>query len=98
MTQSDVLSYLSQHKEEFFQKFGLVKLGFFGSFGRDEAKEDSDIDIIIELDTDVVDVYRKKQAFRRELESYFQRKVDIAREKYLKPLAKESIMNNTIYV
>jgi len=98
MTQSDVLSYLSQHKEEFFQKFGLVKLGIFGSFGRDEAKEDSDIDIIIELDTDVVDVYRKKQAFRRELESYFQRKVDIAREKYLKPLAKESIMNNTIYV
>ena len=98
MTQADILSYLSQHKEEFFQKFGLVKLGIFGSFGRDEAKEDSDIDIIIELDSNVVDIYRKKQAFRHELESFFHRKVDIAREKYLKPLAKESIMNDVIYV
>ena len=98
MTQLDVLSYLSQHKEEFFQKFGLVKLGIFGSFGRDEARDDSDIDIIIELDSNVVDIYRKKQAFRGELENYFQRKVDIAREKYLKPLAKESIMNDAIYV
>jgi len=98
MTQLDVLAYLSQHKEEFFQKFGLVKLGIFGSFGRDEAREDSDIDIIIELDNNVNDIYRKKQAFKHELESYFQRKVDIAREKYLKPLAKESIMNDTIYV
>ncbi len=98
MTQSYILSYLSQHKEEFFQKFGLVKLGIFGSFGRDEAREDSDIDIIIELDNNVNDIYRKKQAFKYELESYFQRKVDIAREKYLKPLAKESIMNDAIYV
>ena len=98
MTQSDILSYLSQHKEEFFQRFGLVKLGIFGSFGRNEAKEDSDIDIIIELDNNVDDIFRKKQAFKNELESYFQRKVDIAREKYLKPLAKESIMNDAIYV
>ena len=98
MTQLDVLAYLSQHKEEFFQKFGLVKLGIFGSFGRDEAREDSDIDIIIELDNNVNDIYRKKQAFKHELESYFQIKVAIAREKYLKPLAKESIMNDTIYV
>ena len=98
MTQLDVLAYLSQHKEEFFQKFGLVKLGIFGSFGRDEAREDSDIDIIIELDNNINDIYRKKQAFKYELESYFQRKVDIAREKYLKPLAKESIMSDAIYV
>ena len=98
MTQSDILSYLSQHKEEFFKKFGLVKLGIFGSFGRNEAKEDSDIDIIIELDDNIDDIYRKKQAFKDELERYFQRKVDIAREKYLRPLARQSIMNDVIYV
>lgn len=98
MTKSDILYYLTQHKEEFFQKFGLVKLGLFGSFGRGEGREDSDIDILIELDKDVDNVYRKKQALKHELESYFHRKVDIAREKYLKPLAKKSIMNDVIYV
>ena len=81
MTQSDILYYLSQHKEEFFKKFGLVKLGIFGSYGRGDAKEDSDIDIIIELDNNIDDIYKKKQALKEELENYFQRKVDIAREK-----------------
>ncbi|CAA6817677.1 MAG: DNA polymerase beta domain protein region [uncultured Sulfurovum sp.] len=98
MTKSDILFYLSQHKEEFFQKFGLVKLGLFGSFVREEAHEDSDIDIIIELDKNVTDVYRKKLALKKELESYFNKKVDIAREKYLKPLARQSIGNDVIYV
>lgn len=98
MTKSDILYYLTQHKEEFFQRFGLVKLGLFGSFGRGEGREDSDIDILIELDKDVDNVYRKKQDLKHELENYFQRKVDIAREKYLKPLARKSIMDDVTYV
>ena len=98
MKRTEVLHYLSQHKEEFFQRFGLVKLGLFGSFGRGEAREDSDIDIIIEMDEGIDDIYRKKQALKYELEYYFQRKVDIAREKYLKPLAKKAIMKDIVYV
>ncbi len=98
MTQSDILYYLSQHKEDFFQRFNISKLGLFGSFGREEAHQDSDIDIIIEMDSNTKDIYRKKQALKYELESYFQRNVDIAREKYLKPLARKSIMKDIIYV
>ena len=40
----------------------------------------------------------KKKEFKSELENNFQRKVDIAREKYIKPIAKESIMNSITYV
>jgi predicted nucleotidyltransferase len=98
ITKSYILDYLSQHKADFFQKYGLIKLGLFGSFAKDEAKENSDIDIIIELDTNIDDIYKKKKAFKLELENYFQKKVDIAREKYLKPLAKKSIMDDVTYV
>ena len=65
---------------------------------KNKRVHDGDIDIIIELEDDVDDIYRKKLAFKHELENYFQRKVDIAREKYLKPLARKSIMNDAIYV
>ncbi len=98
MTRDDIIYYLSQHKEDFFDRFNLEKLGLFGSFGRGEEREDSDIDIIIELKKDTDNVYIKKQALKNELESYFKRKVDIAREKYLKPLAKKSILRDVIYV
>ena len=98
MTRMDILSYLSEHKEEFFYKFDLEKLGLFGSFERGEERKESDIDIIIELKRETRDVYRKKQALKYELESYFQRKVDIAREKYLRPLARKSILKEVTFV
>lgn len=98
MTKLEILDYLSEHKHDFFQRFGLVKLGLFGSFANGTASENSDIDILIELDKNVDNIYMKKKEFKSELEKYFQRKVDIAREKYIKPIAKESIMNNITYV
>jgi predicted nucleotidyltransferase len=98
MTKSEILLYLSEHKDDFFQRFGLIKLGLFGSFAKDTYSKESDIDIIIELDDNIQNIYATKKAFKHELENYFQRKVDIAREKYLKPLAKKSIMEHVTYV
>lgn len=98
MEKTDIINYLTQHKEEFFQKYGLVRLGLFGSYSRDEANESSDIDILIEMKSDINDVYNKKKNFKKLLEETFHRNVDIAREKYLKPLAKKSIEQDIIYV
>jgi len=98
MTKTEILNYLSIHKDDFFQRFGLVKLGLFGSYAKGTNSKESDIDILIELDNDLDDIYEKKRAFRLELERYFQKKVDLAREKYLKPFAKESIMEHVTYV
>jgi predicted nucleotidyltransferase len=98
LTQDDILSYLSNHKDEFAKHFGIAKLGLFGSFSRGTPKDGSDIDILIELQQNVNDIYRKKLQFKQLLERQFQRKVDLAREKYLSPLAKEAIMDDLIYV
>ena len=97
-TQNDILSYLSTHKDEFSLHFGITKIGLFGSFSRGITQADSDIDILIEVKNGEKDIYRKKQLFRQQLENYFHRKIDIAREKYLSPLARQSIMDNVIYV
>ena len=50
MTRNDVLDFLRAHKAELARRFGVGEIALFGSFSRDEAKEDSDIDILVRFD------------------------------------------------
>ena len=50
MTRDQILDFLHQHKQEMHDRFGVVKVGLFGSYARGEAREDSDIDIAVELE------------------------------------------------
>ena len=45
----DCIQKLSDFKVSFAQKFGILKLGIFGSVARNENTEDSDIDIVVEV-------------------------------------------------
>ena len=98
MTKEYIINYLSEHKDEFSQKFGITKLGLFGSYARGEAKKNSDIDILIELENNLTDIHDKKSDLKKTLENYFHLKVDIAREKYLRPLVKKEILKEVEYV
>ncbi|MDY0092403.1 MAG: nucleotidyltransferase domain-containing protein [Candidatus Vecturithrix sp.] len=70
----------------------------FGSFARYEQQEDSDIDILIELQDKTPNIYELKNELREFIGNRFQRQVDIAREKYLKPSFRQRILKETIYV
>ena len=45
----DCISKLADFKAAFSQKYGITKLGIFGSVARKENTEDSDIDIVVEV-------------------------------------------------
>ncbi|PIP77478.1 MAG: toxin-antitoxin system toxin subunit [Ignavibacteria bacterium CG22_combo_CG10-13_8_21_14_all_37_15] len=47
-TKDEVLNKLQEVKPTLIKEYGLKRIGLFGSFARDEQKNDSDIDIIIE--------------------------------------------------
>ena len=96
MTQDIIINYLTEHKEQFKKDFGITKIGLFGSYARNEAKNDSDIDILIELKKDLTDIYEKKSLLKEIMEKAFNKKVDIAREKYLKPLVKDEVLKEMI--
>jgi predicted nucleotidyltransferase len=98
VTKEFIINYLSEHKDEFSQKFGITKLGLFGSYVRDEAKNSSDVDILIELENNLTNIHEKKLEFKKTLEDFFHLKVDIAREKYLKPLSKQEILKEVEFV
>lgn len=68
-----------------FSKFGIKKLALFGSYVRDEQKENSDVDFIVEFEKSS---FRNYIDLARELEKLLNLKVDLltlaALSKYLK--------------
>ena len=46
----DCIDKLAGFKKTFAQKFGITKLGIFGSVARKENTENSDIDIVVEVE------------------------------------------------
>ncbi len=98
ISRNDILTFLSQNKQYFRDRFHIVKIGLFGSYARNEQNSTSDIDLIVEFKDNTQNLYDLK----RDLKAYIQQKlnldVDIAREKYLKPRYKKSILKETQYV
>ena len=97
MNKKTIISYLKEHKQEFEDQFGITKIGLFGSYARGEETKYSDIDIIIELKKNTMDIHEKKNLLKHTIESFFHKKVDIAREKYLRPLIKEEILKEATF-
>ncbi len=90
-----ILNYLKEHKNEFMQKYSVEKIGLFGSFARNEAREDSDIDIFVKMKPDLFTMVELKEQIERDL----QKKVDIIREhKHIKPFLLKMIQKDIIYV
>jgi len=97
-TQQEVLTFLQEHKEELFSRFKIRDMGLFGSFSRGEERVDSDIDLLVDFEENVTDLYTTKAALKTYLSHTFNRSIDLAREKYLKPYAKEQILKDVIYI
>ncbi len=94
---NDIIVFLQTHKDEMEERFGVVRVGLFGSYARGEAREDSDIDIAIELKPE------KKSlsnffGVRRYLEEQFGKTVDLGIESTLKPLVREMVAKEIIHV
>jgi uncharacterized protein len=98
LQQNDIISYLKNNKDFFYKQFNVVKIGIFGSFSRNEQTENSDIDIIIEMPRGTDDIFEKKQELKELLKNYFHREIDICRERTIKPLFREMILKDAIYV
>ena len=76
------------------KKKGVKKIGLFGSYTKDEQKQKSDIDFLIEFKTIDFDKYIY---ILNLLEKIFQRKIDLVIETDLKPELKY-VRNEAKYV
>ena len=92
----DCIHKLSDFKKMFAKKYGITRLGIFGSVARNENTEDSDIDIVVEVKKPTLRImYELKEA----LTELFNCKVDLVRFRdSLRPLFKSNIEKDVIYV
>ena len=92
----DCLFKLAGFKKDFGSKFGIVKLGIFGSVARKENTESSDIDIVVEVKQPSLSLMYE---LREALKTLFGCEVDLVRfRKSLRPLFKSNIQRDVIYV
>lgn len=94
----EILDFLQTNRQYIVEKYHITKLGLFGSFARDEQNENSDVDVLIEIEDGTKNIHDMKVSLNQYLSKAFNRSVDLAREKYLKPYAKDLILKDTIYV
>lgn len=95
MNSEQILDFLRQHKQEMHERFGVTKIGLFGSYARGEARNDSDIDVVIELDNYSADGYFGLLHF---LEDSFNKPIDLGIESNFKPIIKPYILKEIVYV
>lgn len=96
MTRSEILEILNKYKNENAEKYGINKIGLFGSFSKDNERDESDIDIIIE--TTEPDLF-KLVHIKEELEKLFNKTINIVRKREkMNPYLKKRIEKDAIYV
>lgn len=96
MEKADILNKLKRSKSE-LNKFGVTRIGLFGSVIRDQSNSDSDIDILIHFNSDLetFDNYMNTCDYLEKILTGF--KLDIVTEKGLSPYIGPYILKEVEY-
>ena len=94
-TQHYVTSKLTELKPILQQKYPVAAIALFGSYARNEQTEDSDVDVMIELNGKMG---LKFVRMANEIEDYLGIKTDVVSKNGIKPNYFIYIKNDLIYV
>ena len=96
MTKQYILDFLSKNREEMKEKFGIEEIALFGSYARDEATDNSDVDIVI-LKASTITLSKRLKA-KQMLEESLKVKVDLGYFDSMKTFIKNRIKKDFVYV
>ncbi len=97
MTRNEIVDFLTTHKAELCRIYGVQEIALFGSYARQTAREDSDIDIAVELDEE------KKTltnffGLKRYLEERLGKRIDLGIASAMKPMVRKAAQEDMLYV
>ncbi|HEY3387997.1 MAG TPA: nucleotidyltransferase family protein [Prolixibacteraceae bacterium] len=95
MMQSDIEKRLKALKPTLSTRFFVDKIGYFGSYARNEQTIDSDVDILVSFGKPLGWAFFDLQEL---LEKELDRKVDLVSVTALKEQLKDIILSEVIYV
>ena len=90
----EILDCLLRLLPKIQKQYGVKKIGLFGSFAREEARPDSDVDLLVEFSRPIGWEYCDLIEL---LETQTNRKVDLVTPKALKKQLKEDILDEVIF-
>ncbi len=95
ITKNDILFKLKELKPILYRDYAVKKIGLFGSFSDDSFSENSDIDILVELEKPIGWKFFSLELY---LEKVFNRKIDLVTKNALKEQIKDIILEQVKYV
>ena len=96
MRREDVVQTIDNHRQELVSQFGVQSLALFGSVVRDEAGDDSDIDMLVEFNRPTG--YFGLVALQEYLAELLQHPVDLGTLRGLKPRVRTRVEREMRYV
>lgn len=97
MKRDEALRILAEHRDELRERFGVKSLALFGSVVRDEAKDTSDVDLLVDFDRPIT--LFDLVALQQELEVLLNvPKVDVVMRDSIYPAIKEDILKEAVDV
>ncbi|HEU0234735.1 MAG TPA: nucleotidyltransferase family protein [Gallionella sp.] len=96
MKKQDALDFLESHKQLFIERFGVKHLALFGSTARDEASDDSDLDVLVEFEGG--ETYRNYFDLLFYLEDHLHCEIDLVCHDAVRPQLKPYIEKEALYV
>jgi len=93
LRRDDILTAL-RNARPLLDAFGVARLSLFGSFARDEGREDSDVDLLVEFERPIgLFAFARLQ---RELGDYIGRPVELVTPAALKPQLRDRILHEAV--
>jgi predicted nucleotidyltransferase len=94
-TKEDITKTMNR-KRDILKKYGIRKISLFGSYIRNEQKDSSDIDFLVEFESPI-SIFQHVHLMN-ELEQLFGRKVEVVSVKALRPILRENILKEAVEV
>jgi len=91
-----ICASLKNNRNEMSRSYGVIKIGLCGSYARDEQRDDSDIDIVVELES--ANTFRSFFGLKLYLEKMFDKRIDLGIEHAIKPAIRENMAKTIHYV
>ena len=96
MDKNETIRLLQSHKQTLAERFGVTSLALFGSFARDEATGDSDLDVLVTFDGPATS--RSYFGVQFYIEDLTGRMVDLVTDKALRPELRSSVERDCVHV
>ena len=94
-TLDEYKAILADHRKELADRYHVETMAIFGSVTRGDAREDSDIDILVDFDEPIgLDFVQLAE----DLEAILGRRVDLVSRNAIKPRYWEYVKRNLVYV